>query len=418
MRYCRRCLYPENHPLGIIFDADGVCSGCRTHEEKYYIDWDKNKQNLHNICNYFRSESDMYDCIIPVSGARDSFFIVHTMKNVFNMHPLLVSYNQQYNTSLGINNLAKLRTLLGCDLMQLTVSPTSVKKITKETLNHLGSIYWHIIAGQTVFPVEIAVRFKIPLIVWGAHQGIDQVGMFSHSDEVEMTRKYRKEHDLMGYEAEDLLKISKTLSISDLRPYMYPHDEDIEKVGVRGIYLNNYLCWDSKAQHELMIKSYGFETSKQQRTFDTYNDLDNYHYSGLHDYIKFLKYGYGKVTDHACREIRLKRMTREEGLEQVIKYQNNDIWDLDLFLDWLNMSENEFFAIVDRHRKTNILIKDSSNKWKLSETSFRKCFGSGGEIDRVRLKKDEDCVFKVSEKSAGSKVNPGYLLIGKGWKNN
>ena len=110
-------------------------------------------------------------------------------------------------------------------------------------------MYWHILAGQTVYPVRTAVQFKIPLIIWGAHQGIDQVGMYSHLDEVEMTRKYRKEHDLMGFEAEDLLNMENNLTKEDLEQFLYPHDKEIEAIGVRGIYLNNFIRWDSKAQH-------------------------------------------------------------------------------------------------------------------------------------------------------------------------
>jgi len=209
MEYCKRYLYPKNHPLGIIFDQYGICSGCRIHEEKDILDWKERAGALRKILDEFKDTSGRnYDCIIPVSGARDSYFIVHTIKNVYGMHPLLVTYNQHYNTELGIRNLAYLKTLFGCDMLTLTVSPQRVKKITKQTLKKMGSIWWHCIAGQTVFPVQTAVRFKIPLIIWGVHQGIDQVGQYSHLDEVEMTRRYRENHDLMGYEAEDLLEDS------------------------------------------------------------------------------------------------------------------------------------------------------------------------------------------------------------------
>ncbi|MFN5885876.1 MAG: N-acetyl sugar amidotransferase [Bacteroidota bacterium] len=206
MRFCKRCLYPENHPLNITFDDEGICSGCRVHEEKDTLDWALRGEKLKSILDTYRNTSgNNYDCIIPVSGARDSYFIVHTIKHVYGMNPLLVTYNKQYNTAVGIRNLANLRIQFDCDIMTLTVNPETVKKITRATMHKMGSIYWHCLAGQTVYPVQVAVKFKIPLIIWGAHQGIDQVGMFSHLDEVEMTRKYRKEHDLMGYEAEDLL---------------------------------------------------------------------------------------------------------------------------------------------------------------------------------------------------------------------
>jgi N-acetyl sugar amidotransferase len=315
MIYCKRCVYPENHPLGLFFDAEGVCSGCRIHEEKDSIDWQKKLSDLQKICSDYKNNSrTIHDCIIPVTGARDSLFIVDFVVNVLKMNPLLVNYNSHYNTRMGIRNLAYLRSQVGADFTQSTVNPQTVKKITLETLKRLGSMYWHVIAGQTVYPVRMAVQHKIPLIIWGAHQGVDQVGMFSHSDEVEMTRKYRKEHDLMGVEAEDLLSLDNNLNKVDLEQYFYPHDKQLESVGVRGIYLNNYLRWDSKYQHEAMIQKYGYETMQQQRTFDTYNDVDSFHYSGIHDEIKTIKHGYGKVSDHASREIRLKRMTRNENV--------------------------------------------------------------------------------------------------------
>ncbi|MEK7124315.1 MAG: N-acetyl sugar amidotransferase, partial [Patescibacteria group bacterium] len=279
MKYCKRCLYPANHPLGITFDSEGICSGCRVHEEKDELNWKERGEKLKKILNEFRNKDGKnYDCIIPVSGARDSYFIVDTIKNKYKMHPLLVTYNKQYNTKIGIRNLSYLKALLGCDLLTLTVSPKIVRKVTRATIEKLSSIYWHCLAGQTVFPVQTAVRFKIPLIVWGAHQGNDQVGMYSHLDEVEMTRKYRKDHDIMGVEAEDLVGVNG-IEDSEIAPYKYPHDKEIEKVGVRGIYLNNYIRWDSKAQHEDMIKKYKYETTHQHRTFDTYNDVDCFNYS-------------------------------------------------------------------------------------------------------------------------------------------
>ena len=139
MNYCKRCLYPQNHPLGIIFDEEGVCSGCRIHEEKDIINWNKRGKELKRILEKFKNKDGKnYDCIVPVSGARDSYFVIHTLKNVYGMHPLLVTYNKHYNTKIGIRNLAYLKTLLGCDLLTLTVSPDTVKRITKATVKKNG----------------------------------------------------------------------------------------------------------------------------------------------------------------------------------------------------------------------------------------------------------------------------------------
>jgi len=414
MRYCKRCVYPENHPLQITFDEKGVCSGCRVHEEKDELNWKIRRKKLEDILEKYRSKSKAYyDCIIPVSGARDSYFIVHTIKNVYGLNPLLVTYNKQYNTEIGIRNLAYLRTIFDCDMLTLTVSPITVKKITRVTLATMGSIYWHCIAGQTVFPVQIAVKMKIPLIVWGAHQGCDQVGMFSHLDEVEMTRKYRKEHDLMGYEAEDIINESMGLHKKDVRSFVYPHDKEIERVGVRGIYLSNYIRWDSKKQHEEMIKLYNYESFPQTRTFDTYNDVDCYHYSDLHDYIKFLKYGYGKITDHVCREIRLKRMTREEGIDMVKKYQYKKPKTLKMFLDWLGITEKGFYYFINQHRDPRIWVKNDKNEWRLDDSIVFHRNDEG--LNEVRLQKKEECNFIITPLRKPIAKRQKYLLIGRGF---
>ena len=253
MKYCSRCLYPENHPLYMTLDDKHLCSGCIIHEEKDLLDWGERADKLRILTEQYKAKSRViHDCIVPVSGARDSYFIVDYVVNKLGLNPLLVTYNKHYNTQVGIRNLAYLRSLVGADIMSMNVSPDRVKHITRETLKLRGSIYWHCIAGQTAFPVQIAVKFKIPLIIWGAHQGVDQVGMFSHLDEVEMTRKYRKEHDLMSLDELDLLKASDSLMEKDITPFLYPHEKEIEAVGVRGIYLNNYIRWDTKQQHCLL----------------------------------------------------------------------------------------------------------------------------------------------------------------------
>lgn len=414
MNYCQRCLYPANHPLNITFDDEGVCSGCRVHEEKDALDWGERLEKLKRIAAEYRVKTrSIHDCIVPVSGARDSYFIVHMVKNILGLHPLLVTYNKHYNTRTGIRNLAYLRTLFGCDIMTMTVGPERTKRVTRETLRQRGSMYWHCLAGQTAFPVQIAVKFKIPLIIWGAHQGVDQVGMFSHLDEVEMTRKYRKEHDLMGLEAEDLLENAEELTLADIEPFRYPHDREIEAVGVRGIYLGNYVRWDSKAQHEMMIREYGYESLAQQRTFDTYNDVDCFHYSGLHDYIKFLKWGYGKVTDHASREIRLKRLTREEGIEWVRRYEPVRPADTSLFLDWISMEEKEFWSILDKHRDPRIWQRDEEGEWRLMDTILNHRNTPG--VEKARLEKTGTCNFMLTPSKTPHLKEDKYVLVGRGW---
>jgi N-acetyl sugar amidotransferase len=338
---CRRCLYPASHPLGITFDAEGICSGCRVHEEKDRLDWTERELRLAKLLDGYRGRTrGRYDCVVPVSGGRDSFFVVHLVRKVYGLNPLLVVYNRHYNTRAGIFNLERLRTAFGCDIITLTLDPERVRRMMRAGLSQRGSFHWHTLAGHTVFPVQQAVRLKIPLVIWGAHQGLEQVGMFSHLDEVEMNRRYRHEHDLMGLEPEDMVD-REGLSEADLKPLFYPTDHELRRSGVRGVYLGNYIRWDTKAQHDRMVELYDYYTGPMLRTFDTCNDVDDRHFTGAHDLIKLRKHGYGKATDDACREIRFGRLSRDESIRMVDAYQRKVPPDLKALADFVGLDEQE-----------------------------------------------------------------------------
>lgn len=367
IKFCKRCLYSNTHPLGLTFDHEGICSGCRIHEEKDKLDWAERWEKLKAIIKPYRNKDGKnYDCIVPVTGGQDSYYIVYLAKVLLGLNPLLVTYNKYFNTPLGINNLANLKIRFNCDLLYQNVNPLSVKKITRTTLRKLGSIYWPILAGHTVFPVQTAVRFKIPLIIWGAHQGIEQVGMFSHLHEVEMTRRYRKDHDLMGYEADDLLSVFDTLKEEDIWQYRYPSKSALETIGVRGIYLGNFIRWDPLAQHKQMAKTHGFKSAKLGRTFDIFDHTDDLHYTNLHDFLKVKKHGYGKAFDQACREIRHGRLDRSHALSIANHFSNQPVQYSDIFFEWLgHICLKSFDWIVKRNEKAeNLTLEqyhDSSN---------------------------------------------------------
>lgn len=415
MIYCKRCLYPANHPYGMALDEQGVCMGCRIHEEKDVLDWDERFKILQGIVdtNSQRMGRKGFDCIVPVTGGGDSYFIVHTVKNVLGMNPLLVHYNPHYNTKAGVRNLANLATVFDCDIVTSTLSPTLLKRITRHTLHRYGSMYWQALAGYLTFPVQVAVRFRIPLIIWGVQPWSEQTGMFSHLDEVEMTERCRKEHGLMGIAAEDLVDEGAGITRGDVQPFIYPFDNELEMVGVRGLYLSNYIRWDAKKQHERMIDLYGYESAAQQRTFNTYEDVHCFHSAGLHDYIKFIKYGYSKVTDHASREIRLKRMSREEGIELVRHYTEKKPEDLSLFLDWIEMTEEEFWACVQDRRDPHIWTKNAGGEWQIQDSVVNHIDDSG--VDAVRLEKTEDCCYRLTPTSEPETPDNQYLLMGRGY---
>lgn len=409
IKYCKRCLYTTAHPLGLTLDEEGICSGCRVHAEKDALDWSERLEKLKALVEPYKCNTGKnYDCIVPVSGGMDSYFIVHVVKNILKLNPLLVTYNNYWNTSLGIRNLANLRIKFNCDILYQNVNPIAVKKITRSTLRRFGSIYWHSIAGQTVFPIQTSITHRIPLIIWGGHQGVEQVGMFSHEHEVEMTRQYRKNHDLMGLEADDLLSIFDTIGEEDIWQYRYPSDAELNEVGTRGVYLSNYIRWDPKQQHEQMISQYGYKTTDFDRTFDCYDFVDCFNYMNLHDLLKLYKHGYSKVTDHACREIRHGRLTRQQALNLVVEHECSEVKYTQQFCDWLNIKPQSLQWLIDAHRNPKYWSEDAFRKWVFNGISLqRKEITDTGCNERLE--------FIATDPEGFGAHSAEYITIGKGY---
>lgn len=345
---CSRCLYWSNHPLGITFNAQGLCSGCQVHEEKDKIDWLQRSEELQSIFSARKLESK-YDCIIPVTGGQDSFFTVHYAIHGLGLNPLLVNFNRTFNSKEGIRNLALLRTSFDADLRQFNINPSVTKAVINCTLANLGSLNWLWIAGQTSFPVRLAIQLNIPFILWGAHQGIEQVGMYSHLENVEMTRRYRREHDLMGYDENDIFEFDPNFSADDIASLSYPTDQALLESGVRGIYLSNYVRWDPTAQHAFVNKTYGYGGRKTSRAYSFFDNPDCPAYFGVHDILKQSKFGYSKATDQLTREIRHGRISRAKALDlerRLISAKPDGIRE---FLDWMGVSTATMNALLLQH---------------------------------------------------------------------
>lgn len=413
LKYCSRCLYSEDHPLGLFIGEDGLCSGCHVHEEKYTIDWDEKEAQFKKILDrYKNSGNSFFDCVIPVTGNSDSYFVVDTIKNKYGMNPLLVTYNTQFNTRVGIRNLARLLAEMDCDHLTQTVSPSIAKKATLIGLEKFGDIYWHVNAGSQTFPVQVATKFKIPLVIWGVNAWLDQVGMFSHHDNVEMAKKVRKEHSLRGWDAQELLSDIDGLSTQDIQPFVYPSDSQLEKSRVRGLYLGNFIKWDAQKQSEDMIKKFGYESSSEIRTFNSYETIYCWNKSGVHDYLKYLKCGYGKATDHATRDIRLKRMTREEGIELANQYdQVLPEESIDLFLDWIGMSRKQFFEIMNTHRNPKYWRKNKNGKFILK--SSINYFADESLVEKNRLEANDPRNYIQTNLLEEKESQEEYILMGR-----
>lgn len=387
MEYCRRCLYPENAKPTIIFDDEGVCSGCRYHESRKKIDWAKRQQMLQAILDEHKTKAresgNPYDCIIPVSGGKDSHFQTYLMKVVYGMNPLLVTYNHAFNSRLGIRNLNNLVKKFGVDLIRFTANPESVRKISRYMLKTVGDLTWHYHAGIRTLPFQIAVKYKIPLIIWGEHGFAELTGLVTLEDMVEFTKWTRQEHDMRGYEPHNLINEESRITEKDIVPYIYPSDEEIEGLDIRGIYMSNFYYWDALDHAKKMKEMYdfGIHPGPREKTFILHGKTDD-HANDVHDYLKYLKFGYGRATDDASMEIRHGRMTREEGIELVREYDHVQPSTLDIYLDFMKISKETFFDWIAPMRDQEIWEKDSSDQWKVKDSVINHVNDPG--IDAVR----------------------------------
>jgi N-acetyl sugar amidotransferase len=377
---CNRCLYWSNHPLGINFDSDGICSGCRVHEEKDNLDWKLREDDLRVLFKEQRYQSK-YDCVIPVTGGQDSFYIVHYAVHTLGLNPLLVNFNRTFNSKEGIRNLSILRTAFDVDFRQFSINPQVAKAVVNCTLSNLGSLNWLWIAGQTSLPVRVAIQLKIPFILWGAHQGVEQVGMFSHLENVEMTKRYRREHDLMGCDEKDIFGFDPNFDSDDIASLAYPSDSELLKSGVRGIYLGNYVRWDPTAQHLLVKNTYGYGGRKEVRAHSNFDNPDCPVYFGIQDVLKQFKFGYSKATDQLTREIRHGRISRQRALNLENRLMSSKPEGVREFSNWMGISPTTINTLFLKHSSDfaskilegDWLKEDFGNSWwkKINESLRR-----------------------------------------------
>ncbi|MBC7435421.1 MAG: N-acetyl sugar amidotransferase [Bdellovibrionales bacterium] len=352
---CRACLYDNRHPFGLTFDETGLCSGCTTHAEKTSLDWSARFSLLERLVQPYRQRKGNYDCVIPIRGTAEYFHVVDVVKNQLGLNPLLVAFNSQFNSTTGIQNLDQIRDTFDCDILLKTQSPLAYRKLMRETLSRFGSVHWPFLAGHTVWPVRVAVQHNIPLIVWPVHQPTEQAGMFSYQDENEMTRRSRHEHDLMRFEAQELVSGEALLREEDVLTSLYPSDRELAATGVRGIYLANYLPWDTRRYSEQAVAKFGAQAAGCPGTFDTYDHVDNLVYMSVHDAIKRRKLGYGRVRDHLCREIRFGRISRvdavaiESTYAQAFSETGGPGHLKQMFFNWLGMNAQGFEWLMDYH---------------------------------------------------------------------
>lgn len=362
LKYCQKCLYPDTKP-GLDFDENGICNACNSNILKEKIDWESRRHDLEQLFQkYKNTEGQKYDCIIPVSGGKDSTYQAHIVKEEFGLNPLLVSFHPIDFTDIGRKNIENLKSL-GMDCIEFTPNPKIYKKLSRFGLHELGDFEWPEHIGIFTIPIQVAVNYKIPLIIWGENPQMEYGGSREVSSSPYLDRKWNEKHG--GYFLDKIKPIDMMkygIDKKDLLPYLYPTDEDIQKIDVTGIFLGYYLKWDMFKQLDL-VKNLGFTFNPEikEGTYTNYENLDT-KYTVFHDYFKFLKFGFGRTTDHVSIEIRYGRMTRDEGLKRIKKFEGKiPTQYLDEFLTESELTKEEFLDICEKFTNKDLFKKDEND---------------------------------------------------------
>ena len=359
MSYCKRCMYPAV-AVNLSIDDDGICASCRTAEafEKLTPEfWEERRRTFERLVEKIRkNNSSDYDCIIPVSGGKDSYYQTHVMVSEYGLKSLLVTYHGNNYLPEGDYNRDRMRHVFDADHLVFGPSVEILKKLNRLCLRKMGDMNWHAHCGIMTYPIKVAVNFKVPLMVWG-ETAWDISGMFEPDDFVEFSARVRHEHMLRGFEWYDMLddKIENLIE-KDLSWAKYPSDAEVLEVGVRGLYIGNFFKWDPNKHAPMVQKKYGFKPSDKpfERTYRMASNLDDRYENGVHDLLKFIKFGYGRASDHASKDIRTGYMTREQGIEMVRKHDHVVSKDLYHWLKYVDMSEDEFWMTSDKFRDPRV----------------------------------------------------------------
>ncbi len=346
---CLNCLYDHKHPFGITFSSDSICSGCITHTEKDKIDWLKRKELFDLlIASILKGRKRAYDCVIPTVGDAEDYYVVKkVLEN--NLNPLIVCVNDYFMNDIGWHNLHNLITHFDLDSIVYNPNIVTYKELVRTTLRKMDHMLWPAIALRSSFPAHIALQRKIPLIIWGQNQPLEQVGKYSHMDSVEMSKWSRVEHDLFGFDVDAVVGSGAQVDIQNLNYYRYPLVKGLGEGKVKGLYLSNYFRWDPLSQNQQSL-SQGYRTQSQTATFDIYERAGSSVYYGIHDILKFKRCGYRKIRDQLCREIRHGRVSREEALSIESLYTSSKV-DISGFFKWLGVTKSGLDWFIEKRLK-------------------------------------------------------------------
>ena len=362
MNYCKKCVMPDTKP-GVTLDERGFCNACRSQEKKKLIDWDKRHNELKKLLDSIKKEnSSSYDCLVPVSGGKNSWYQAWMMKEKFGMKVMGCVMSPHLPTTEGIHNLNRMVESVGIDLVKITLKHSVIKSLRRKAFFRQGEPNWP--EHMTVFAgvTNVAKLYDIPLIVWGEDVSFEFGGKQTSdakSDASDINR-----NDLIKEKTIDDF-LDDDISTRDTFFYRYP---DISDSNIKSIYLGYYDNWEGRQHYEL-AKSMGFQSRAKGPLSGNYLDYDNIDEKlcEINIWLKYIKFGFWRATDQVCYDIWNNKLSREEAVKIVNNLQ--DQLPEEYFEDFLrfhSISEKEFWDTVEKFRNPNVWDK-SNGKWSIKK---------------------------------------------------
>lgn len=345
---CNKCTLPITWET-LYFDNEGTCNICNNWDiKKKDIDWEQREKDFFKICEEVKAKKASYDCIVPYSGGKDSTFTLYTVVKKFKLKPLVVSFDHSFYRPKTYENRTKTFRKLGVDVITFTPNWHIVKKAMLESLIRKGDFCWHCHSGVFAYPMKVAVNYKIPLVIWG--EGSGEYEAYYNYKDIEETDEWKfNRRIVMGMRAEDMAGFIGAEE-RDLDPYLYPEKSEIDKLGIKSLPLGNFIPWDVQKNVELIQKELDWQKDEIESGYpgQTYEKIECI-FTGMRDYIKYLKRNFSRVTHLTTLDIKHGRMTREEALQHIEKLEKRIPRSLEIFLEYLDISEQEFYEIVFKH---------------------------------------------------------------------
>lgn len=372
MKYCKKCVMPDTRP-GIVFNDDGVCMACINHESKKEVSWESRFKELETLASKYRkNDGDGYDCIIAVSGGKDSHYQTYIVKEVLKMNPLLVSVEDNFPmTDAGLHNIKNISEEFGCDIITIKPNIKLQKNLMRKTFERYGKPTWYIDRLIYTYPLHMAIKWNIPLVFYGENISYEYGGAQRQETYSAIEQVNNGVASEISYES----LLDDDVSLNDLFLLNAPTKEEIENVELNPVYLSYFVEWNSVKNYEFSKKR-GFRdlTHEWYRThhIENFDQVDSRAYL-VHPWMKYPKFGHASATDYASRFVRYGMLTREEACKLVKKCDHNlDPLAIRDFCEFLGYTESEFWSIVDKFYNEDLFEKNRNGGWTLKEPVWKK----------------------------------------------